>query len=129
MMKTNATHNRTPFNFKRTVSTLLCLSALIAAPAAWAQTWEDLPSDSQKTLRPLRLSWSDLSDAQKQSWLRRVPELKSMSGEQLSNAQERMAEWAALSGQQRMQVQQRLQNSKQPDPNIRAKLWKDYTGQ
>jgi hypothetical protein len=114
---------------KNIIHTALLLGVWSIAPAAFAQSWESLPVDSQSTLRPLRLSWSDLSETQKQSWLKRVPELKKMPPEQLANAQERMAEWTALSGQQRAQVQERLKNSRQADPSIRAKLWKDFTGQ
>jgi predicted Fe-S protein YdhL (DUF1289 family) len=114
---------------KNIIRIALLLGALTLAPSVFAQTWESLSADSRHTLRPLRLSWSDLSDAQKQSWLKRVPRLQQMSEEQLTTAQERMAEWAALSGQQRAQVQERLTNSRQPDPSSRAKLWKDFTGQ
>ena len=114
---------------KAIIRTALLLGALTLAPSVFAQTWESLSADSQSTLRPLRLSWSDLSDAQKQSWLKRVPGLKKMPADQLATQQDRMAEWAALSGQQRVQVQERLTNSRQPDPSSRAKLWKDFTGQ
>lgn len=111
----------------------LCLLTLmvsgIISTAALAQSWEDLSQDNQTILRPLHQSWSDLSDAQKQSWLRRAPELKKMPPTQLDNAQERMAEWSALSQQQRAQVQDRLRHNNQTEPAMRAKLWKDYTGQ
>jgi predicted Fe-S protein YdhL (DUF1289 family) len=114
---------------KTIVSTTLFMAILTLAPSAFAQSWESLSSDSQSVLRPLRLSWANLSDAQKQSWLKRVPELKNMPADQLTTAQERMAEWTALSDQQRAQVQERLRNSRQPDPSTRAKLWKSFTGQ
>ncbi|MBS1174494.1 MAG: hypothetical protein H6R05_625 [Burkholderiaceae bacterium] len=114
---------------KNMVYATLLIGALMLSPSVFAQSWESLSTDSQSTLRPLRLSWPNLSDTQKQSWLKRVPELKAMPADQLATAQERMAEWTALSGQQRAQVEERLRNSKQPDPLARAKLWKSFTGQ
>ena len=59
-------------------SALLLIGALCYAPLTFAQAWEDLSSDSQQVLRPLRINWEELSTAQKQSWLKRVPELKAM---------------------------------------------------
>ena len=114
---------------KTIVYSTLFMTMLTLTPNVWAQSWESLPADTQNTLRPLRLSWPNLSDTQKQSWLKRVPELKAMPADQLATAQERMAEWTALSDQQRAQVQERLRNSRQPDPLTRAKLWKSFTGQ
>ena len=80
-------------------SALLLIGALCYAPLTFAQAWEDLSSDSQQVLRPLRINWEELSTAQKQSWLKRVPELKAMPKEQRNTAQSRMAEWGALSQQ------------------------------
>ena len=114
---------------RNTVHTALLIGTLMLSTSAFAQSWDSLSADSQNTLRPLRLSWSNLSDTQKQSWLKRVTELKAMPADQLATAQERMAEWTALSDQQRAQVQERLRNSRQPDPSTRAKLWKSFTGQ
>ena len=104
----------------------LIISILSYAPMVSAQAWEQLPNDSKKVLNPLKLTWNDLSSAQKQSWLNRVPELKSMPKEQLSTAQSRMAEWGALSQQQRNEVQTRVKNSVESSPKIRAKLWNDF---
>ena len=116
--------------FQKTVLYPTLFTAILAlAPNVWAQSWDSLSADTQNTLRPLRLSWPTLSDTQKQSWLKRVPELKAMPADQLATAQERMAEWTALSDQQRAQVQERLRNSRQPDPSTRAKLWRSFTGQ
>ena len=80
-----------------TVTALLMIGALCYAPLTFAQAWEDLSSDSQQVLRPLRINWDELSTAQKQGWLKRVPELKAMPKEQRNTAQSRMAEWGALS--------------------------------
>lgn len=107
-------------------SALLMLGALCYAPISFAQAWEDLSGDSQEALRPLRLNWNDLSTPQKQSWLKRVPELQAMSKEQRNTAQSRMAEWGALSQQQRYQVQNRVKDSVESDPKIRAQLWKEF---
>lgn len=107
-------------------STLLILGMLCHVPIASAQAWEDLSGDCQEALRPLRLNWEELSSPQKQSWLKRVPELKAMSKEQRNTAQSRMAEWGALSQQQRYEVQNRVKSSAEPDPQMRAKLWKAF---
>lgn len=104
----------------------LLLSALSYAPISSAQAWEDLSGDSQEALRPLRLNWEELSTPQKQSWLKRVPELKAMNKEQRSTAQSRMAEWGALSQQQRYEVQNRVKGSVESDPKMRAQLWKAF---
>lgn len=109
-------------------SALLLIGALCYAPLTFAQAWEDLSSDSQQVLRPLRINWEELSTAQKQSWLKRVPELKAMPKEQRNTAQSRMAEWGALSQQQRYEVQSRVKNSVASDPGVRAKLWNKFIG-
>ena len=108
--------------------TLLLIGALCYAPLSFAQAWEDLSSDSQQVLRPLRINWDELSTVQKQSWLKRVPELKAMPKDQRSTAQSRMAEWGALSQQQRNEVQNRVKSSVASDPSIRAKLWNEFIG-
>ena len=112
-----------------TVTALLMIGALCYAPLTFAQAWEDLSSDSQQVLRPLRINWDELSTAQKQGWLKRVPELKAMPKEQRNTAQSRMAEWGALSQQQRYEVKTRVKNSVESDPRARAKLWGDFIGQ
>ncbi len=42
-------------------SALLLIGALCYAPLTFAQAWEDLSSDSQQVLRPLRINWEELS--------------------------------------------------------------------
>lgn len=112
----------------RITSILLMAGVFCYAPLTFAQAWEDLSSDSQQILQPLRINWDELSTAQKQGWLKRVPELKAMPKEQRNTAQSRMAEWSSLSQQQRYEVQNRVKNSVANDPIIRAKLWNEFVG-
>lgn len=111
------------------IHTVLIAGILSYAPVSLAQAWEDLSSESKEALRPLRLNWDDLSPAQKRSWLNRVPEIKSMPGEQRNTAQARMAEWGALSQQQRYEVKNRVKNSVEADPSARARLWSSFISQ
>ena len=109
------------------IQTLAVLAALTHLPTAWAQSWSDLSSQDQSILRPLRMNWEDLSDEQKQGWIKRVPEIKAMPPENRKNAQTRMAEWGALSQQQRDEVQTRVKSSsKTSNPKERAKLWDSF---
>lgn len=93
---------------------------------AYAQDWEQITATDQTMLQPLKPTWEQLPPAQRQQWLARVNQLKSMTPEQRKKAQARMEEWASLSNQQRSQVNQQLKNDSQNNAKTRAKSWQIF---
>ena len=119
-------HKKTTNNMKH-LALIITLTFGLAGNV-YAQSWSDITPDSRQVLRPLRTTWEELPPPQRQQWLARTSQLKQMSAEQLSTAQERMAEWASLSQKQRQQVQRQL-NSDNSNANARAKSWNSFIGQ
>jgi Protein of unknown function (DUF3106) len=95
----------------------------------YAQSWQEISPESRALLRPLRITWEELPQHQRQQWLARTPRLQQLNREQLANAHERMAEWASLSQKQRTQVQRKLENDDVNNANTRAKSWSSFINQ
>lgn len=102
------------------------LSLGLFAGVAQAQTWEDIGSNNQTMLRPLRGTWEQIPPQQRAQWLQHVPLLQKMSSAERETAQERMAEWASLSSRQRVQVEQRLRNDANNNADTRNESWTRY---
>ncbi|GHA65292.1 hypothetical protein GCM10009007_02260 [Formosimonas limnophila] len=96
---------------------------------AHAQDWGQITATEQVMLQPLKSTWEQLPQSQRQQWLGRVNQLKNMTPEQRKNAQARMEEWASLSNQQRSQVNQQLKNDDQNNAKTRAKSWQMFIEQ
>lgn len=105
---------------------IVLLSLGLFSGLAMAQTWDEIGSNNQTMLRPLRGTWEQIPPQQRQQWLQHVPSLQKMNSAERDTAQERMAEWASLSSRQRVQVEQRLRNDANDNANTRSESWTRY---
>lgn len=104
--------------------------AVSKATATSKPVWTELTPLQQQTLKPLALSWSTLSEAQKRKWLEISKNYHSLPPEGQATMHGRMSEWVALSPQQRAEARLNFAKTKelsrQLTPDEKKAKWQTY---
>ena len=93
-------------------------------------SWAELTPMQQQALKPLALSWSTISEAQKRKWLEVSKNYPSLAPADQSTLHSRMNEWVALSPQQRAEARLNFAKTKelstQLTPEEKKAKWQTY---
>lgn len=106
-------------------------AAIAKAPAVAAKpTWTELTPMQQQALKPLAVSWSALSEAQKRKWLEISKNYPALQPADQATMHSRMNEWVTLSPQQRAEARLNFAKtkelSKQLTPDEKKAKWQSY---
>lgn len=114
---------------------LLTLAAVACALPALAQSdgtatkgrsWQNLSSQEQQALLPLKGDWAQLEPARQKKWLEVAARVGSLPAEERLRIQERMAQWAAMTPVQRASARLQFQEARQLSPGDRQAMWEAY---
>ena len=101
-----------------------------AKPATSGPSWAELTLLQQQALKPLAVSWSTISEAQKRKWLEVSKNYPALSSADQTTLHSRMNEWVALSPQQRAEARLNFAKTKelstQLTPEEKRAKWQTY---
>ncbi len=99
-------------------------------PATSGPSWAELTPLQQQALKPLAVSWSTISEAQKRKWLEVSKNYPALSSADQTTLHSRMNEWVALSPQQRAEARLNFAKTKelstQLTPEEKRAKWQTY---
>lgn len=106
-------------------------AAMSVKPVAVSKpSWAELTPLQQQALKPLTLSWSTISEAQKRKWLEVSKNYPTLSPADQGTLHSRMNEWVALSPQQRAEARLNFGKTKelstQLTPDEKKAKWQTY---
>ena len=102
----------------------------MAKPVASKPSWAELTTMQQQALKPLAMSWSSISEAQKRKWLEISKNYPTLLPIDQTTLHSRMNEWAALSPLQRAEARLNFAKTKelstQLTPEEKKAKWQTY---
>ena len=109
-------------------------SAIVAKPAVKPQaskpSWAELTPVQQQALKPLAVSWAEISEAQKRKWLELSKNYPALLPADQATLHSRMNEWVALSPRQRAEARLNFAKTKelstQLTPDEKKAKWQTY---
>lgn len=88
--------------------------------------WNELNASQQRALRPLAVTWSTISDAQKRKWIALSQNYSGLPETEQLRLHERMVEWVGLSAQQRSEARLNFAAAKTLSAEQKQEKWQAY---
>ncbi|GGP22152.1 DUF3106 domain-containing protein [Silvimonas iriomotensis] len=100
------------------------LSALLLAPAAWADPaeWAGLDPAQRAVLAPVAGQWDQLPDDSKATLMRVARRYENLSPEQQDRVRDRIGQWASMSHEERERARENYRKFKAMSPAQRQQL-------
>lgn len=93
----------------------------IAPPA-----WSELSADQQSALRPLKKTWTELSDVQRRKWIAVIKNFNKLSAQDQEKIQDRMEDWASLKPSERERARDNFASAKLTPLGNKSGRWEEY---